>query len=133
MVDISITDVKMITSVGPASLLLGETCVPFDIVQLVGSKYQLCVATDALLGNPSHILLQGGVDTEFVAALPLIGSYTLSGTALVKAAQYVVSATKGKVAPRADLITGQFLTDIFKAASTVIADFQIEESKIAVP
>ena len=134
MVDITITEVKQITKVTPASLILGETCAAFDVVQKVGSKYMLSDATDAALGLPTHILLQGGILDEFVVALPLIGSYTLTGPTLIVADQYVLSgANPGGIAPRVDLTVGQFLTDIFKGATSAIADIQVEETKIAEP
>lgn len=129
-----ITGVKLITKASPISIILGETCVAFDIVQKVGQKYMLSVATDAGLGAPTHIILQGGVDNGYVVALPLNGqSYDLGGVTLVQSAQYVQSATPGKIAERADLTSGQLLTDIFKASTAAIADFQIETTGIAEP
>ena len=135
MTNLAITDVQQITKVTPTSLVLGETCAAFDIVQQIGSKYERSIATDAAKGKPSHILMQGGDDTDLVVALPLANGlqYTLTGPTLVVAAQYVVSATAGKIAERADLTVGQFLTDVLKGSTAAIADIQIEETEIAEP
>ena len=80
MVDIAITDVKQIAKVSPVSLELGETCAAFDVVQLSGAKFVRSDATDDLLGAPTHILLQGGADTEQVVALPLTNGPKLEPT-----------------------------------------------------
>ena len=135
MPNLTITDVQQITNVTPISLVLGETCAAFDIVQQIGSTYSLCVATDAAKGKPSHILLQGGDVDDLVVALPLANgvSYTLTGPTLVVAAQYVVSATPGKITDRADLTVGQLLTDVLKGNTAAVADIQIEQTNIAEP
>jgi len=135
MPNLTITDVKQITKVTPISLILGETCVAFDIVQQIGSKYELCVATDAAKGKPSHILLQGGDDLDLAVALPLANgiSYTLTGPTLVVAKQYVLSATPGKITDREDLTVGQLLSDILKGSTAAIADIQVDETGIAEP
>lgn len=120
MSNIVFTDVRMISAnpADPESIVLGETCAVFDLVQAVSGQYVKSVATDAALGRPSHILIQAGVLDDNVAAFPLVegASLRLIGAtpAIVVGDQYVLSATAGRIAERADLLATQILTDIAK-------------------
>jgi len=121
MPDLTFTDVRLIDDkpVQPDTILLGETCAAFDVVQQIANKYVRSTATDAAKSRPSHILLQGGNDLENVVALPLATgqSFQLIGATTVLGDQYVLSANLGKIADRADLVPTNLLTDIAKGSS----------------
>lgn len=136
MANLAITNITLTSFNQRASAVqLGETCAMYDVVYKdANNKYSLADCTDPLKAVAEFILMGGGVLDNFVLAMPLNGSMVITSTpTLVTNTQYVLSATAGKIAPKSDLITGNLLTELFRASSTSGANFRVDATGIAMP
>lgn len=80
-------------------------------------------AQPAQADSAAHATIAGVVITETVAAgqqfaYAQSGAVLTIGAAVVKGANYVVSANAGKIAPDADLTAGNYVTEIGRAINT---------------
>lgn len=133
MADLAITSVKLPnTQVKPKAVQLGETCSAYDLVYFSSGKYYLANCVTDAASKATHILMEGGIVDDIVVAVPLSGSLTL-GTTMTVAVQYCVSQTSGKAAPRSDLISNDFVSDLWVASSATVADMQLDPTGIQVP
>jgi len=122
MANLTITGVLTPGDAEPVTLKLGETCAAFDLVYRddVDNKYYLSDATLLQRYVASHILLFAGGADDYRVALPLTRGTTLIliGPTLVVANSYVISATAGKIADRADLVSTNFLNELGAGSTT---------------
>jgi hypothetical protein len=100
------------------------------------SKYYQCDANDGIAKAACKriALTPGTTDTYGVVAVPS----TTSGKALINlgatlavGTMYAVSATKGGIAPIADISSTQFVTAIGFAVSASLLDFQVTICTVA--
>ena len=134
MADLAITGISFSENYSPVTIKLGEAAAAFDVVYLLTGEYFLADATDAAKANAAYLLLVGGAAGQFATAIPFQRTATLVVTpALVQGDAYFLSANPGKIAPKSDLVTGNQLTELLKAASPTDARLALDVTGIAVP
>lgn len=135
MANLSITSIKLNENVKIATIQAGEALAEYDVVYLLTGKYYKADATSVVKAVAAYIVLDAADADGWVAALPLstTTTITLVGPTLLVTTQYVLSATGGKIAPRSDLVTGNFVTEIFTGATAAIANVDLEVTGIPVP
>jgi hypothetical protein len=134
MANLVITGLDFATAVQPKSIQLGEACAAFDVVYLSSGKYFKAAATDVAMAKAAYILTHaGGLDT-YVSAVPLSGLMTITSTpTLVQGTQYCVSATAGAIAPVADLVSTNFITNVFMGVDATTGRMANDATGITVP
>ena len=133
-----------------ANVALGGANVPTRTVQFgeavtqgqpvylstTNSKYYQCDANDGVAKAVAAgiVITPAGIDGYGVIAVPASTpgkSLVNLGATLAVGTVYAVSATKGGVAPIADLSSGQFITVLGVATTTALLDLQIVVSNTA--
>lgn len=138
MADLVINNIRLLTQQTLRTIQLGEAVQAFDFVfqDPADSKFYLAEAGNEDKAKATHVTFSYGVLDDFVAAFELTaqGNVVVVGPVLLQAERYVLSATPGKMAPRADLITGQFLTELALAIdSSGTVSFDVNRTGVAIP
>ena len=135
MADLVITGMTFAAQRKPEMVKVTEAVAAFDVLYSAGgSGYALASAATAAEADAKLIALLPAAIDAYVPCVPITGDVGLVGPTLVIGDAYYLSATKGKMAPRADLITtGQFLTELFKAQTASVARMRVDFSQITVP
>lgn len=100
------------------------------------SKYYQCDANDGIAKAACKriALTPGAADAFGIVAVPSTTpgkSLVNLGATLAVGTMYVVSATKGGIAPIADITSTQFVTSIGFAVSASLLDFQVTICTVA--
>ena len=106
------------------------------VYKATDGKYYQCDANDSATAIKARcggiaITPAGAADASFVIAEPGNEpgqSLVNLGATLVVGGVYAVSATKGAIAPIADITTGDFVTTIGIATTAALLDFQVAVS-----
>lgn len=134
MADIPITgtNVKLTSSGTPTPIQLGETMVAGDIFYLSGGKAYLATSTDtSAKATAAGMLLSGGTADQWVTYARSGDTLTISGATFTVGAMYVLSATNGKFAPYADLLSTEYVSIIGVPSATTVLKLTINNTGVA--
>lgn len=98
-------------------------------------KYYQCDANASLSTSQCDgmALTAASTDGYIVMALPGEGSSVNVGATLTVGTTYAVSATKGAIAPIADLTTGDWVTILGTASTTALLSFVVDNTGVQKP
>ncbi len=136
MANLAITAVQFTEKVSVSMIKLAQAAAIYDIVYDSGNEeFSLADATAADKAAAKHMILMAGAIGDWVPAIALKGNVIITSTpAIAQATKYVVSATGGKIAPRADLVTtGQIITELGDGLSAGSLQFALNQTGIAIP
>lgn len=137
MANLAITSVKWVAQFTPISVKLKESVSQFDLLYVASdNQYGLAVCTDATKILPTAIALMAGVAGEWVPAVKLNvnDQITITATpAVAQGVQYYLSATGGKIAPYADLVTGNYVSQTILGKSAGVAVFNPQSVSVQIP
>ena len=135
MADLTLTGLKFGSTINFSSIQAGEALAAYDVVYLLNGKYYKADATTAAKAAAKFIVLDAADADGYVAAFPLSRSVsiTIVGDTLTVGVQYVVSANAGKIAPRSDLMSNHYITELFTGSASTVGDVSLEATGIQVP
>ena len=110
----------------------GGTVTAGDAVYVASDgHYEPCTTASAVLAKCVGIALNGASDGQPLA-VQSSGLITIGGTAIVGEV-YCVSDNAGKLAPDAEVLSGDFRTVIATGVTAAVINIQINVSGVAVP
>ena len=99
-----------------------------------GKYYQSDANVSATTADCDGIAITpSATNSYFAIALPGTGSKVNLGATLTVGTTYVVSATKGAIAPIADLTTADYVTILGTASTAALLDFVVTSTGIVKP
>lgn len=128
----SITAVRPTTNTTTKEVTYGETIDAGEVVYFdsVDAEYKLADASASASAVVAGIAMTPGVDGGR-GIIATGGNIILVGTTAAVGGVYVVSATAGKIAPEADISSGEYVSVIGVASSTTQLNMNILNSGVA--
>ena len=136
MPDIAITGIQFTRKPAPTSVLINATVGLFDVLSVdpaSPNSYIPANAKTADAAKATYIAMSAGIASQYILVIPITSIALLVGDALTQGLQYVVSTNAGKIAPRTDLVTGEFITELFLADAGNVIRMSLDITGIAVP
>lgn len=137
MSNLVVTSVKWAAQFTPISVKLKESVSQFDLLYVASdNQYGLAVCTDAAKIFPAAIALLDGDAEEWIPAVKLNvnDQITITATpAVTQGVQYYLSATGGKIAPYADLVTGNYVSQTILGKGSGVAIFNPQSVSVQIP
>lgn len=120
MANLTIVPADMrLQDVNPSYGECGTTIAAGDAIRTASGQLQLAQADSATNAEALGIALAPGQTGDTIPYAPLNNGGKIDlGAALTKGTTYVVSATAGKIAPQADLVSTNYLTILGVAEDT---------------
>lgn len=136
MADLAFTNVQFKTKPKFDSIQAGEALAQFDVIYNNGGKWFKAAATAEASAKGQAIVLMDVALDEYAPAFFFTTQnivIQLTGQASVAATRYVVSATAGKLAPVADLVSTNYKTEVLIGVDTtdMKTDYQATGIQVA--
>lgn len=134
MADLSITAVRPTPQTRVGIVTYGATVSSGQSLYLDTSDQEYKLADASLVGTAAAtvIALTPGVDGGS-GVVAFDGPLIFVGPTMTVGVDYVVSATAGGIAPKSDLSSGDFITDLGRASTTTQIEFSPNATGIQVP
>ena len=136
MANVTITKFKLTSRTTAKTEQIGEAIVAGRVCLKVADKLMLANCTDADKTEGRYIsLTDGDADGDYISVVDIESEVTLedTGTPFTVGAVYVLSATAGRIAPIADLVSTNKLVVLGYGSATNQIRFKLDNTGIAIP